>query len=63
MSDKDEFWFYGVIHDFNQVVCSGTWGPKVWESLTPDAKLILSNLVKLDEAGYDVKCTLISESD
>jgi hypothetical protein len=61
MNDRDEFWFYGVIHDFNQVVCSGKWGPLVWDALSPEAKLIVRNLVLLDIAGYDVKCQLESD--
>ena len=61
MENRDEFWFYGVIHDFNQVVCSGVWGPKVWDSLSEDAKLILKNMVLLDVAGYDIKCQLESD--
>jgi hypothetical protein len=57
---NDEAWFHGVISNFNEVVCSGKWGPLVWENLSPEAKLIVRNLVLLDIAGYDVKCQLES---
>lgn len=53
---NDEAWFHGVISNFNEVVCSGTYGPLVWENLSEEAKLIVTNIVLLNNMGYDEKC-------
>jgi hypothetical protein len=61
MDNLDEAWFHGVMRDFNIVLNSGKYGPLVWENLHPDSRIIISNIVFLDKAGYDVKCQLESD--
>jgi hypothetical protein len=61
MDNQDEAWFHGVMRDFNIILNSGKYGPLVWENLHPDSRMIISNIVFLDKAGYDVKCQLESD--
>ena len=57
----DEAWFHGVMRDFNVVLNSGKYGPLVWENLNHSSRMIISNIVLLDKAGYDIKCQLQSD--
>lgn len=63
-SEEDaEASFHFFIQDVNWYVQNGTWGPKIWEALSEETRLILSNFVHLQDMGYKMKGTFSVPND
>jgi hypothetical protein len=49
--DNGEAAFYHFCHDLKHYLKSGTWGPRIWNSLDKEEQDIVANLVLLDAIG------------
>lgn len=55
MLNEEEAWLHHVIKEFDEVVCSGKYGPLFYKMLSEDAKLIINNMAELERTGMEIK--------
>lgn len=49
--DQGEAAFYHFCYELSFYLKSGKWGPLIWKECDEETRLILKNIVKLDEIG------------
>ena len=55
MQNEEEAWLHHTIKAFDEVVCSGKYGPLFYKMLSDDAKLILFNMRMLEENNMEME--------
>lgn len=55
MQNEEEAWLYHTIKAFDEIVCSGKYGPLFYKMLSNDAKLILNNMRILEENNMEIE--------
>lgn len=55
MQNEEEAWLHHTVKTFDEVVCSGKYGPLFYKMLSDDAKLIISNMEELERKGMEIK--------
>ena len=55
MQNEEEAWLHHTIKQFDEIVCSGKYGPLFYKMLSDDAKLIISNMEELERKGMEIK--------
>jgi hypothetical protein len=55
MQNEEEAWLHHVVKQFDEVVCSGKYGPLFYKMLSDDAKLILDNVSYLEKNNMEIQ--------
>jgi len=54
MQNEEEAWLHHTIKAFDEIVCSGKYGPLFYKMLSNDAKQILFNMKMLEEKKMEI---------
>jgi len=54
MQNEEEAWLHHTIKAFDEIVCSGKYGPLFYKMLSNDAKQILFNMKMLEENKMEI---------
>jgi hypothetical protein len=54
MQNEEEAWLHHTIKAFDEIVCSGKYGPLFYKMLSDDAKQILFNMKMLEENKMEI---------
>ena len=55
MQNEEEAWLHHTIKQFDEIVCSGKYGPLFYKMLSDDAKLILNNMRMLEINNMEIQ--------